>query len=350
MSNWFSDKNDVIKNIDKLGDDLRGQIFLYLPIETRISLFTDRLGTKLLLILKAVLREYYSIEELYKLNTGFIKALLKEFETSDPKDLVNTRLKTWLPSIYYKSGCNYGFDGKSFIESCHPYIDAFTRIIGIDFYRYSSFNIIVSNMPVYYTYIPNNELFNPSKAILNENDYNEVPEYTSFKRRNHSFGFYSSNTKRKVFDTWKPEDIISKLKALFNSFTTNRELDNKIYNFAYKILTKLYFTKKFKRRFRRYKHLLRKRLLEKQKMEEEMGELQRRREMYQEEKDMNKFLKKEKRHLRSLELERNKKERKLKKEKKYEELKEKRENLWMKSEDKCMTKAAILKRKKEKKL
>ena len=35
---WFPEEEDVLKNVDKLCNDLKGQIFLYLPIKSRISL------------------------------------------------------------------------------------------------------------------------------------------------------------------------------------------------------------------------------------------------------------------------------------------------------------------------
>lgn len=345
----FSNKSCVLENIDLLCNDLKGQIFLYLPIQTRISLFTDTLGTKLLLLLKSVLRQYYSIEELYNLNQTFIHKILEEFETDCPNILVNILLKKWLPSIYYKDGVhNFPVTNNNFIESKHPYVNSFNTILGIDFYRYNQFQNIATNMPVYNSYTIGDELFNPSKPILNREDFNNLPNQTSIKKRMcNDFNTYSRSVKGKIFDTWKPEDIISKIKALFNSFTTNSDLDNKLYSFGYKMLVKLYFTKKFKRRFKRYKLLLREKLLERQRIEQEQEELIRRREMYKEEKYMKKFLMKEKRHLKLLEKERNREKRELQRKKKYEELREKRENLSMKSEDKCMTKVAILKRKKD---
>ena len=350
---WFPEEEDVLKNVDKLCNDLKGQIFLYLPIKSRISLFTDRLGTKLLLILKSVLREYYSIQELYNLNQKFIRYILKEFETNCPNELINVLLKKWLPSIYYKNGIGTGpqCGTNNFIEAVHPYIVAFNNILGIDHYRYNHFNVITTDMPVHNSYTIGNELFNPSKPILTQDDFNSLPDHVSIKKRmNYDFNTYSRSVKVKVFDTWKPQDIITKIKAILNSITTNSDLDNKLYSFAYKMLIKLYFNKKFRRRFIRYKLLLREKLLQRKRAEEEAEESLRRREMYKEEQYMKKLLIKEKRYLRQLEKERNREERELKRKKKYEQLKEKRENLWMKSEDKCMTKAAILKRSREIKL
>ncbi len=344
------EKEDLIKNIDKLCNDLKGQIFLYLPIQTRISLFTDELGTKLLLMLKSVLREYYSIEELYKLNNKFISYMLKEFKTECPNELLNVLIKQWLPSIHYRNGTGYGATScNSFIESVHPYITSFTLILGIDHYRYNHFNVIRTNMPVHNTYAIGNELFNPSKPILTRDDFDSLPDHLSFKRRMcYDFNTYTRSVKVKVFDTWKPEDIIMKIKAIFNSFTTNSDLDNKLYTFAYKMLRKLYFNKKFKRRFKKYKLFLRERLLERLRIEQQQEELMRRREMYKEEQYMKKFLIKEKRHLRQLEKERNREKRELQRKKKNEELKEKSERTLMKNEDKSMTKAAILKRNRSK--
>lgn len=354
--NWCS--VDTLKNIDVLCQELKNNIFGYIHIDTRIDMLIDKLKNKNMNHIGSIFKKYYSLSDIYNM-----RKYMKDYIFKDKDKTVSETLNNYfnlLPSINY-------FDGIQERSINDPYFDIITILLGISREQFSNRKCIfdetiIDKIPnvngIAYMYQPGDELYYQTKPILTKEVFESLPDNNYIKRKHSkSWKLYSRRAFERIFyinqggtylldnRTLAPDNVpgnpISVLYLLMRSKSYVSNFDNIIKSKLLHIYINFVTTSKFKKSSKKYVKQVQK---EKEERRKRLERSRQYREMYlmsNEERYMKKIIKVEKR------IAVNERKR-IRIFKKNEEMNAKMELNLMRGFDIPMTKAAILKRKREK--
>lgn len=353
--NWSS--VDTLKNIDILCKELKNNIFGYIHIDTRIDMIIDKLRSQDINHIGNIFKRYYSLSDIYNMRKYMIKYIFKDKDKTVLETL-NNYLNLLPPNMF--------FDGTNERSCNNPYFDVITTLLGIPRRHYYTNRgvifdeTIIDKDPIIngisYTYL----LGYPeqSKAIISKEVFESLTDNNYVKRKNRrSWEYYSQRAQDRIFyvnngGTYlldnrplSPDNVpgnpISILYLLLRSKSYVSEFDYLFKSKLLNIYINFVTTPKFKKYSKKYTRHLQKEKIKTLKREEIIRQRNEMYLMFNEERYMKNVIKVEKR--------RDVRERKIIREfKQKEKRNESNELRLMRSFDIPMTKAAILKRKKEK--
>lgn len=354
--NWSS--VDTLKNIDILCQELKNTIFGYIHIDNRIDMIIDKLRSKNMNHIGNIFKKYYSLSDIYNMRKYMINYIFKDKDKTVLETLNN--YLNLLPPNYY-------FDGVQERSIDDPYFDVITMLLGIFTEQYSNRKCIldetiIDKIPningIGYMYQPGDQLYYQSKPILTKEVFESLPDHNYVKKKNSmSWKLYSRRAFERIFyinqgGTYLldnrtlasdnvPGNPISVLYLLMRSKSYVSNFDNLIKSKLLNIYINFVTTPKFKKYSNKYVKHVQKEKEAKKKILERNRENREQYLMFNEERYTKKIIKVEK--IKAI-----KARKEIRLFKKNEKMNANMELNLMRRCDIPMTKAAILKRKREK--